>query len=55
VAPTVGEPGPLWKTGAFVMLATALLFPLSGAVLFAVLLLDLFVFRQIKPLKKALS
>ncbi len=55
VAPTVGEPGPLWKTGAFVMLATALLFPLSGAVLFAVLLLDLFVFRQIKPLKKALG
>ena len=55
VAPTVGEPGPLWKTGALVMLGTALLFPLSGAVLLAVLLLDLLVFRNIKPLKKALS
>lgn len=55
VAPTVGEPGPLWKTGALVMLATALLFPLSGAVLVAVLLLDLLVFRHITPLKKALS
>ncbi|MDH4411907.1 MAG: PepSY domain-containing protein [Rhizobium sp.] len=55
MAPAVGEPGPLWKTGAFVMLATALLFPLSGAVLLAVLLLDLLVFRHITPLKKALS
>ncbi|MFN3718282.1 MAG: PepSY-associated TM helix domain-containing protein [Rhizobium rhizophilum] len=55
VAPSVGEPGPLWKTGALVMLATALLFPLSGAVLLAVLLLDFLVFRHIAPLKKALS
>lgn len=55
VAPAVGEPGPLWKTGALVMLATALLFPLSGAVLLAVLLLDLLVFRHVAPLKKALS
>lgn len=55
MAPTVGEPGPLWKTGALVMLGTALLFPLSGAVLLAVLLLDLLVFRHIAPLKKALS
>ncbi|NBB47996.1 PepSY domain-containing protein [Rhizobium sp. CRIBSB] len=55
VAPTVGEPGPLWKTGALVMLGTALLFPLSGAVLLVVLLLDLLVFRHITPLKKALS
>lgn len=55
VAPTVGEPGPLWKTGALVMLGTALLFPLSGAVLLALLILDLLVFRHIKPLKKALS
>ncbi|THV17398.1 PepSY-associated TM helix domain-containing protein [Rhizobium rhizophilum] len=55
VAPTVGAPGPLWKTGAFVMLATALLFPLSGAVLLAVFLLDILVFRHIAPLKKALS
>lgn len=55
VAPSVGEPGPLWKTGAFVMLAVSLLFPLSGAVLVAVLLLDLLVLRHIAPLKKALS
>lgn len=55
VAPTVSEPGPLWKTGAIVMLAVSLLFPLSGAVLVAVLLLDLLVLRHIAPLKKALS
>jgi uncharacterized iron-regulated membrane protein len=55
VAPTVSEPGPLWKTGAFVMLAVSLLFPLSGAALVAVLLLDLLVFRHVAPLKKALS
>ncbi|MDH4440443.1 MAG: PepSY domain-containing protein [Rhizobium sp.] len=55
VAPTVGEPGPLWKTGAIVMVAVSLLFPLSGAVLIAVLLLDLLVFRHVAPLKKALS
>jgi uncharacterized iron-regulated membrane protein len=55
VAPTVGEPGPLWKTGAIVMVAVSLLFPLSGAVLIAVLLLDLLVFRYVTPLKKALS
>jgi uncharacterized iron-regulated membrane protein len=55
VAPSAGEPGPLWKTGAVVMLAVSLLFPLSGAVLVAVLLLDLLVIRHIAPLKKALS
>lgn len=55
VAPTVAEPGPLWKTGAIVMLAVSLLFPLSGAVLVCVLLLDLLVIRHIAPLKKALS
>ncbi|PYB70034.1 PepSY-associated TM helix domain-containing protein [Rhizobium wuzhouense] len=55
VAPTVSEPGPLWKTGAIVMLGVSLLFPLSGAVLVAVLLLDLLVIRHIAPLKKTLS
>jgi uncharacterized iron-regulated membrane protein len=55
VAPNVGEPGPLWKTGAIVMLAVSLLFPLSGAILVAVLLLDLLVIRHIAPVKKALS
>lgn len=48
----VAEPGPLWKTGAFVMLAVALLFPLSGAVLIAVLALDLLVIRHVRPLKR---
>lgn len=51
----VSEPGPLWKTGAIVMLAVSLLFPLSGAVLVAVLLLDLLVIRHLKPLKRAVS
>ncbi|UJW75399.1 PepSY-associated TM helix domain-containing protein [Rhizobium sp. SL42] len=55
VAPAVSEPGPLWKTGAVVMLAVSLLFPLSGAVLVGVLLLDLLVIRHVKPLKRAVS
>lgn len=55
VAPVVSEPGPLWKTGAIVMLAVSLLFPLSGAVLVGVLLLDLLVIRHVKPLKRAVS
>lgn len=51
----VSEPGPLWKTGAIIMLAVSLLFPLSGAVLVVVLLLDLLVIRHVKPLKRALT
>lgn len=51
----VSEPGPLWKTGAIVMLAVALLFPLSGAVLIAVLALDLLVIRHVRPLKRAIG
>ena len=54
-APVVSEPGPLWKTGAIIMLAVSLLFPLSGAVLVAVLLLDFIVLRHIKPLKRIVS
>ncbi|MBO3759903.1 PepSY domain-containing protein [Ciceribacter sp. L1K22] len=54
-APTVTEPGPFWKTGALVMLAVSLLFPLSGAVLVAVLLLDLIVIANVPALRKALS
>uniref|UniRef100_UPI003F846604 PepSY-associated TM helix domain-containing protein n=1 Tax=Shinella sumterensis TaxID=1967501 RepID=UPI003F846604 len=54
-APNISEPGPLWKTGAVVMLAVSLLFPLTGAVLVTVLFLDLLVIRNIRPLKKALS
>lgn len=54
-APTVTEPGPFWKTGALVMVATSLLFPLTGAVLVAVLLLDLVVITNVPALRKALS
>ncbi|MVA24191.1 PepSY domain-containing protein [Agrobacterium vitis] len=45
----------LWKTGAIVMLLTSLLFPLTGAALLAVLLIDMVLIRRIKPLKRALS
>jgi uncharacterized iron-regulated membrane protein len=55
VAPVTADKMPLWKTGAIIMLALSLLFPLSGAVLIAVILLDLFVFRHVRPLKRALS
>ena len=55
VAPVLPEYFGLWKGGAIVMLAVALLFPLTGAVLVAVLVLDLLVFRQVRPLKRALS
>jgi uncharacterized iron-regulated membrane protein len=40
VAPPVPRELPLWKGGALVMCVVALVFPLTGAVLFAVLLLD---------------
>lgn len=55
LAPRVGEPGPLWKSGAIIMLAVSLLFPLTGAVLIGVLLLDFAVLRHIGPLKRALG
>ncbi len=54
-APVVSEPGPLWKTGALIMVGVSLLFPLTGAVLVTVLLLDLVLFRRVPPLKRALS
>lgn len=55
LAPRLPENLPLWKTGALVMVGAALLFPLSGAVLVAVLALDLLLISRVKPLKKALS
>lgn len=55
LAPRVPENLPLWKTGAVVMLAVAVIFPLSGAVLMTVLALDLLLLSRVKPLKKALS
>lgn len=55
MAPTVTEPGPLWKGGALVMLALSALFPLSGAVLLTVIAADLLIFRHVKPLKRAIG
>lgn len=55
VAPVTPEKMALWKGAAIVMLAVSLLFPLTGLVLVAVLVLDLFVIRHIKPLKRALT
>jgi uncharacterized iron-regulated membrane protein len=55
VAPALPEKLGLWKGGAIVMLAVALLFPLSGAVLVTVLVLDMLLIRHIKPLKRAIS
>ncbi|MDI7862329.1 PepSY domain-containing protein [Rhizobiaceae bacterium n13] len=55
VAPIVPEKAGLWKTGAIVMLAVSLLFPLTGIILVTVLALDMLVIRYVKPLKRALS
>lgn len=55
VAPAYPADMRLWKTGALVMLATSLLFPLTGATLLAVLVVDMLLIRRIKPLKRALS
>jgi uncharacterized iron-regulated membrane protein len=55
VAPAIPSPSPVWKTGALVMIAVAVLFPLSGAVLIAVLAIDMLLLRHIKPLKRAIS
>lgn len=55
VAPALPETPRLWKTGALVMLAVSLLFPLTGLVLVTVLALDLLLLRHVKVLKRALS
>jgi uncharacterized iron-regulated membrane protein len=54
-APAVPQAPGLWKTGAVVMLAVSLLFPLTGIVLLAVLALDMVVFRHVAPLKRVIS
>lgn len=54
-APPVPAHAARWKTGAVVMLATALLFPLSGAVLAGVLLLDWLLISRWPALKAVLS
>jgi uncharacterized iron-regulated membrane protein len=54
VAPPVPRHLPLWKGGAVVMCAVALAFPLTGAVLLAVLLLDWLVVSRLPTLQAAL-
>ena len=46
---------PLWKGGAVVMCVLALAFPLTGAVLLAVLLLDGLVVSRLPSLRRALG
>lgn len=55
MAPAAPTDMKLWKTGALIMIAVSLLFPLSGAVLLAVIALDYLIVRRVKPLKRALS
>lgn len=54
-APGVPANATLWKTGAVVMLVASLAFPVSGAVLLGVLLLDFVFLSRIKPLKQLVS
>lgn len=55
VAPTVPAQAPLWTGGALVMVITGLAFPLAGAVLLAVVLLDWLLISRVPALKNALS
>jgi uncharacterized iron-regulated membrane protein len=55
VAPPAPKNLKLWKGGALVMCAVALAFPLSGAVLIAVLLVDGLVVSRLPGLRTALS
>jgi uncharacterized iron-regulated membrane protein len=55
VAPRAPADAALWKTGAVVMLAVALAFPLSGAVLVAVLLLDGLLLSRLPMLRQRLN
>ena len=54
-APSVPAQAPLWKGGALVMLLTSLAFPLAGAVLLTVLLLDWLLISRVSALKTTLS
>lgn len=55
MAPAVPADIRLWKTGAVIMLAVSMLFPLTGLVLITVIVVDMLVIRRIRPLKRALS
>ena len=55
VAPMAPADAALWKSGAVVMLLVAVAFPLSGAVLVGVLLLDALLLTRLPALKRRLS
>lgn len=55
MAPAAPADATLWKTGAVVMLLVAAAFPLSGAVLVGVLLLDALLLTRLPALKQRLS
>lgn len=55
MAPTAPADAALWKTGAFVMLLVAAAFPLSGAVLVGVLLLDGLLLSRLPALRQRLN
>ncbi|PKO27245.1 MAG: PepSY domain-containing protein [Betaproteobacteria bacterium HGW-Betaproteobacteria-9] len=55
MAPRAPVNAELWKTGALVMLAVALVFPLTGAVLLTVLLLDGLIVSRLPALKARLN
>jgi len=54
-APPAPRDAALWKTGAGVMLATAIAFPLAGAVLLGALLLDYTLLSRVAALRQRLS
>lgn len=54
-APAVPAQAPLWKTGAVVMVVTALAFPLAGGVLLFALLLDWLLISRVSMLKTTLG
>lgn len=55
VAPPLPQNLPLWKGGAVVMCVVALAFPLTGAVLLTVLLMDWLVVSRLPAVKQALG
>lgn len=55
VAPRAPANAALWKSGALVMLGVALAFPLTGAVLLAVLLLDALLLSRLPALRQRLN
>ena len=55
VAPRAPADAALWKTGAVVMLVVAAMFPLSGAVLLAVLLIDGLLLSRMPAIRRRLN